>query len=146
MQIKMFWGHFKLRTINGDFPKWLMNFAEVITHHLKLKSIFLVTWWPLKLKKWTPVYHNTQYIFLISHYDECLSYQKNQFKEFLQSFTIFFLFFFFLSGFSFTDTDNSQDSRGREGTIFYSTLLLPPAHEHSDIFYNFEREMTITYF
>ena len=25
------------------------------------------------------------------------------------------LFFFFLSGFSFTDTDNSQDSRGREG-------------------------------
>ena len=32
---------------------------------------------------------------------------------------------FFLSGFSFTDTDNSQDSRGREGTIFYSTLPLP---------------------
>ena len=30
--------------------------------------------------------------------------------------------FFFLSGFSFTDTDNSQDSRGREGTIlFHST-------------------------
>ena len=42
--------------------------------------------------------------------------------------------FFFLSGFSFTDTDNSQDSRGREGTIFYSTLPLPPAHEHSDIY------------
>ena len=42
--------------------------------------------------------------------------------------------FFFLSGFSFTDTDDSQDSRGREGTIFYSTLPLPPAHEHSDIF------------
>ena len=40
-------------------------------------------------------------------------------------------FFFFLSGFSFTDTDNSQDSRGREGTIFYSTLPLPPAHERS---------------
>ena len=33
--------------------------------------------------------------------------------------------FFFLSGFSFTDTDNLQDSRGREGTIFYSTLPLP---------------------
>ena len=36
-----------------------------------------------------------------------------------------FLFFcccFFLSGFSFTDTDNSQDSRGREGAIlFHST-------------------------
>ena len=41
---------------------------------------------------------------------------------------------FFLSEFSFTDTDNSQDSRGREGTIFYSTLPLPPAHEHSDIY------------
>ena len=26
---------------------------------------------------------------------------------------------FFLSGFSFTDTDVSQDSRGREGTIFF---------------------------
>ena len=41
---------------------------------------------------------------------------------------------FFLSGFSFTDTDNSQDSKGREGTIFYSTLPLPPAHEQSDIY------------
>ena len=30
----------------------------------------------------------------------------------------------------FTDTDDSQDSRGREGTIFYFTLPLPPAHEH----------------
>ena len=37
---------------------------------------------------------------------------------------------FFLSGFSFTDTDDSQDSRGREGTIFYSTLALPPAQFH----------------
>ena len=43
-------------------------------------------------------------------------------------------FFIFLSGLSFTGTDNSQDSRGREGTIFYSTLPLPPAHEHSDIY------------
>ena len=33
--------------------------------------------------------------------------------------------FFFLSGFSFTDTDNSQDSRGREGTIlFHSTTSI----------------------
>ena len=45
-----------------------------------------------------------------------------------------FFLFFFLSGFSFTDTNDSQDSRGREGTIFYSTLPLPPAHEHSDIY------------
>ena len=44
------------------------------------------------------------------------------------------LIIFFLSGFSFTDTDDSQGSRGREGTIFYSTLPLPPAHEHSDIY------------
>ena len=38
--------------------------------------------------------------------------------------------FFFLSGFSFTDTGYSQDSKGREGTTFYSTLPLPLAHEH----------------
>ena len=43
-------------------------------------------------------------------------------------------FFFFLSGFYFTETDDSQDWRGREGTIFYFTLPLPPAHEHSDIY------------
>ena len=42
--------------------------------------------------------------------------------------------FFFLSGFSFTDTDNSQDSRGREGAVFYSSLALPPAHEHLDMY------------
>ena len=41
---------------------------------------------------------------------------------------------FFLSGFTFTDTDDSQDSRGREGAFFYSTLPLPPPHEHSDIY------------
>ena len=34
----------------------------------------------------------------------------------------------------FTDTDDSQDSRGREGTIFYSTLPLASAHEHWDIY------------
>ena len=42
--------------------------------------------------------------------------------------------FFFLSGLSFTDTDNSLVSRGREETFFYSTLSFPPAHEHSDIY------------
>ena len=41
---------------------------------------------------------------------------------------------FFLSGFSFTDTGESQNSRGREETIFYSTLPLPPAHKHWDIY------------
>ena len=39
------------------------------------------------------------------------------------------LVFVFLSGFSFTDTDDSQESRGRDRTIFYSTLPLPLAHE-----------------
>ena len=38
--------------------------------------------------------------------------------------------FFFLSGFFFSQKDNSQDSRGRELTIFNSTLPLPPAHKH----------------
>ena len=42
--------------------------------------------------------------------------------------------FVFLSGFSFTDTDDSQDGRGREKTIFYSTLLLPPAHKDWGIY------------
>ena len=34
--------------------------------------------------------------------------------------------FFFLSGFSFTDTGDSQDSKGREETTFCFTLPLPP--------------------
>ena len=42
--------------------------------------------------------------------------------------------FFFLSRFSLTDTGNSQSSRGREGTIVFSTLPLPLAHKHSDIY------------
>ena len=42
--------------------------------------------------------------------------------------------FIFLSGFSFKDPDDSQDSRGKEGTILYSSLPLPPAQEHSDIY------------
>ena len=42
--------------------------------------------------------------------------------------------FFFLSGFFFTGTDDSQDNRERKRTIFYSTLPLPPTHEHSDIY------------
>ena len=43
-------------------------------------------------------------------------------------------YIFFISWFSFTDTDDSQDSRGREGTIFYSTLPILRAYEHSDIY------------
>ena len=37
--------------------------------------------------------------------------------------------YFFLSRFSFTETDDSQDSRGRDGAIFYSALPLLPAQE-----------------
>ena len=40
----------------------------------------------------------------------------------------------FLSRFSFTDIYDSQDRIGRERTIFYYTLPLPPAHKHSDIY------------
>ena len=47
---------------------------------------------------------------------------------------IIVLHFFFLLGFSFTDTEDSQSSRVREGTVFYSTLPLPPAQEHWDIY------------
>ena len=36
--------------------------------------------------------------------------------------------------FSFTNTDDSQNSRGREWTIFYSTLSLPLAHKHRHLF------------
>ena len=41
---------------------------------------------------------------------------------------------FSVSGLSFTDTNDSQDSRGRGETIFYLTLPLPPAHEHWGIY------------
>ena len=42
--------------------------------------------------------------------------------------------FFFSIRIFFTDTDDSQNSREREGTIFYSTLPLSTAHEHWDIY------------
>ena len=40
----------------------------------------------------------------------------------------------FLSGFSFTDTNDSQNSRGRGWDYLYSTLPFPPAHEYSGIY------------
>ena len=46
---------------------------------------------------------------------------------------MFFIVFFSIRIF-FTDIDDSQDNRGREWTIFYSTLPLPPADEHGDIY------------
>ena len=44
---------------------------------------------------------------------------------------------YFLCGFSFTDTDNSQDNRGSEGTMIYSSLPLPSTHKHSEIYLHF---------
>ena len=66
------------------------------------------------------------YIFSFSY----LSFRKKKwelFTSFLRANLIILIdsnkstldIYFFLSGFSFTDTDDSQDSRGREGTIFY---------------------------
>ena len=59
-----------------------------------------------------------------------------------------FIIYIFCQGFSLLtlDTDESQDSKGREGTIFYSTLPLPLAYEHSAFICNFACEMTTTYF
>ena len=42
--------------------------------------------------------------------------------------------FFFLSGFYFKDTEGSQDSRGKEGTIFLFHSTTSTAHEQSDIY------------
>ena len=47
--------------------------------------------------------------------------------------SIAFNFFFSIRVF-FTDTDNSQGSRGMEGAIFYSTLPFPPTREHWGIY------------
>ena len=48
--------------------------------------------------------------------------------------SVFLIWIFFSIRLFFTDTDDSQNSRGREETIFYSTLPLPSAHEHWDIY------------
>ena len=54
--------------------------------------------------------------------------------------------FFFLWGLSFTDNEDSQDSRGREKTVFYSTLPLLPLTNIQKFIWNFACEITITYF
>ena len=45
-----------------------------------------------------------------------------------------YIYLYILSVFSFTDTDDLWDGKGREGTIFHSALPLLPAHEHWDIY------------
>ena len=42
---------------------------------------------------------------------------------------------FVLSGFSFTETDNLQDSRRREGDLLSIYLTLPAAHKKSNIYF-----------
>ena len=44
-------------------------------------------------------------------------------------------YFFRLCFFSYTDTDVSQDSKGKQGTILFSSLY--HFHEHSDIYLQF---------
>ena len=69
--------------------------------------------------------HRNWYDKLILPYWMCVSRHSRNKK-----FTFLFFVCFFLSGLSFSDTDDSQDSSGRKGTIFYSTLPLTPAHKH----------------
>ena len=45
-----------------------------------------------------------------------------------------YIYLYILSVFSFTDTDDLWDGKGREGTIFHSALPILPAHEHWDIY------------
>ena len=54
--------------------------------------------------------------------------------------------FFFLSGFSFTDTDDSQDRRGRGGSSFIPLYHFHPLTNIQTFICNFACEMTITYF
>ena len=69
------------------------------------------------------------------HYSHLLSNCKFflLIQQILPSFSHLIHLFFSIRVF-FTDTDDSQDSRRREGTIFYSTLPLPPAHGDWDIY------------
>ena len=53
---------------------------------------------------------------------------------------------FFLSWFSFTDTDNSQDSRRREGPSFIPLYHFHPLTKIQTFICNFAHEITITYF
>ena len=62
---------------------------------------------------------------LISGYWACFSIGQSN-KKLICNFVFFTFFLFF-------DTGNKRDSRRREGTT-YSSLPLPPAHKHSDIF------------
>ena len=102
---------FRAFYIDGFFlpPRWLMRWlmrrCTKIRLKLRLNSSFYITWQETPLDAFKRLV--------------ACGYKKRHTKKILFSITVFF-----------TDTDDSQDSMGREGTIFYSTLPLPPAHEH----------------
>ena len=87
---------------------------------------YIDCWYNVSNKKfnlWRIFYES---LFLNSFNSSILSFISICFSD--QCFNNLFLkeLFFFLSGFSFTDTDDSRGCWRREGTIFYSTLPLPP--------------------
>ena len=58
-------------------------------------------------------------------------------------FVSFCFSFFFLSGFFFTDTSDSQDSRRMEGTIFFPLCHFHPLTNIQTFICNFTCEMTL---
>ena len=100
------------------------NFLKHLRNEIKRRRFFLLFW--------DKPYQETNFKSNLNSAPSC-KLGKNTVR-FAHVLLFHFISLFFLSGFSFTDTDDSQDSRGREGTIFYSTLPLPPAHEHSEIY------------
>ena len=61
------------------------------------------------------------YIYIIKYIVQFILYYSNIY---------IYIYIYILLSFFFTGTDNSEDSKGSEGIIFYSTLLLQPGHEH----------------
>ena len=101
------------------------NFLKHLRNEIKRRRFFLLFW--------DKPYQETNFKSNLNSAPSC-KLGKNTVR-FAHVLLFHFISLFFLSGFSFTDTDDSQDSRGREGTIFCSTVPLPTAHEHSDIYF-----------
>ena len=60
--------------------------------------------------------------------------------------SLFSFHYFFISRFSFKDTDSSQDCRGRKETIFIPLYPFHPLTNIQKFICNFACEMTTTYF
>ena len=126
-------------------PLAVLIYALLITSSFRTNSLSILTIFQLPLRLYSPFTNTISPTLIFFWFKLCfiLCFPLNTVKYYLcylfQVESLHLLmqrcrFFFFLSRFSFTDTDDSRHSRGREGTIFYSTLLLPPAREHSDIY------------